>query len=147
MEAVVLASAWYPVSFLLALMKAAKKEFGAEMPDIVTQIGRASADYAHTTVYKLVFKVGSPSGSSSAGLYHLPASTTRVRWWSPRKAHVRERRNAGFRRARSRVLRTHRRLDRPHLRTLRRQECSTPPTSRVFARATRSAGLRGQGLS
>jgi len=60
MEAVVLASAWYPVSFLLALMKAAKKEFGDQMPEVVTNIGRASADYAHTTVYKLVFKVGSP---------------------------------------------------------------------------------------
>lgn len=60
MEDVVLASAWYPVSFLLALMRAAKQEFGAGMPDIITRIGRASADYAHTTVYKLVFKVGSP---------------------------------------------------------------------------------------
>jgi len=60
MEAVVLSSAWYPVSFLLAVMRAAKQEFGAGMPDIITKIGRASADYAHTTVYKLVFKVGSP---------------------------------------------------------------------------------------
>lgn len=60
MDDVVLASAWYPVSFLLALMRGAKQEFGAGMPDIITQMGRSSADYAHTTVYKLVFKVGSP---------------------------------------------------------------------------------------
>ncbi len=60
MDDTILSSAWYPVSFLLALMRAANKEFGAQMPDIITQIGRASADYAHTTVYKLVFKVGSP---------------------------------------------------------------------------------------
>ena len=60
MDNVVLSSAWYPVSFLLAVMRAAKQEFGAGMPDIVTQMGRSSADYAHTSVYKLVFKVGSP---------------------------------------------------------------------------------------
>lgn len=60
LDDVVLSSAWYPVSFLLAVMRAAKQEFGAGMPDIITRIGRASADYAHTTVYKLVFKIGSP---------------------------------------------------------------------------------------
>lgn len=60
LESPILASAWYPVSFLLGIMKGAKREFGARMPDVVTQMGRASADYAHTTVYKLVFKVGSP---------------------------------------------------------------------------------------
>jgi len=60
MDSVILSSAWYPFSFLLTLMKVAKKEFGAQMPDVITQIGRSSADYAHTTVYKLVFKVGSP---------------------------------------------------------------------------------------
>lgn len=58
-DGVILASAWYPVSFLLAVMQAAKAEFSTKMPDLVTQMGRASADYAHTTVYKLVFKVGS----------------------------------------------------------------------------------------
>ena len=60
MDSTILASAWYPVSFLLAVMKGAKAEFGTQMPDVITQMGRASADYAHTTVYKLVFKVGSP---------------------------------------------------------------------------------------
>ena len=60
MGTTILASAWYPVAFLLAVMKAAKEEFGSQMPDVITQMGRASADYAHTTVYKLVFKVGSP---------------------------------------------------------------------------------------
>jgi len=60
MDDVVLSSAWYPVSFLLAVMRATRQEFGAGMPDIVAQMGRASADYAHTTVYKFVFKVGSP---------------------------------------------------------------------------------------
>jgi hypothetical protein len=60
LESPILASAWYPVSFLLAVMKGAKAEFGGKMPDLITQMGRASADYAHTTVYKLVFKVGSP---------------------------------------------------------------------------------------
>jgi hypothetical protein len=60
LESTILASAWYPVSFLLAVMKGAKVEFGTQMPDVINQMGRASADYAHTTVYKLVFKVGSP---------------------------------------------------------------------------------------
>lgn len=59
MESVILASAWYPVSFLLAVMQAAKAEFSANMPDLITRMGRASADYSHTTVYKLVFKIGS----------------------------------------------------------------------------------------
>ena len=60
METPVLPSAWYPVSLLLAIMRAAKAEFGATMPDIYTRMGRSSADYSLSTVYSLVFKVSSP---------------------------------------------------------------------------------------
>jgi hypothetical protein len=58
-QAPMLPSAWYPLSLLVAVMRAAKAEFGGTMPDIYREIGRASADYSLTTVYSLVFKVGS----------------------------------------------------------------------------------------
>lgn len=55
----VLPSAWYPQSLLLGLMRGAKAEFGAQMPDLYRRIGRASADYSLSTVYSVVFKVTS----------------------------------------------------------------------------------------
>ena len=60
LEGSVLPSAWYPVSFLLDLMRATKAEFGASMPDLYARMGRSSADYSLTTVYSMVFKVSSP---------------------------------------------------------------------------------------
>ena len=56
----VLVSSWYPFSLLVAVMRGAKKEFGAGAPDIYRDIGGASADYSLSTVYKIFFKVGSP---------------------------------------------------------------------------------------
>ena len=56
----VLASSWYPFSTLVSIMRAAKKAYGAGAPDIYRDIGRASADYSLSTVYKIFFKVGSP---------------------------------------------------------------------------------------
>lgn len=56
----VLVSSWYPFALLVAIMRAAKKEFGTRAPDIYREIGRASADYSLSTVYKIFFKVGSP---------------------------------------------------------------------------------------
>lgn len=56
----VLVSSWYPFSLLVAIMRAAKKEYGGQAPDLYRDIGRASADYSLSTVYKIFFKVGSP---------------------------------------------------------------------------------------
>lgn len=58
-EAPMLPSAWYSLALLVSVMRAAKDEFGDTMPNLYREIGRASADYSLTTVYSLVFKVGS----------------------------------------------------------------------------------------
>jgi Protein of unknown function (DUF2378) len=55
-----LVSAWYPVSLLLHLMRAAEARFGAQLTQFYRHMGRASADYGLTTVYRIFFKVGSP---------------------------------------------------------------------------------------
>ena len=55
-----LVSAWYPVPLLLKLMRAAEARFGSQMAHICRHMGRASADYGLSTVYKIFFKVGSP---------------------------------------------------------------------------------------
>jgi predicted hydrocarbon binding protein len=60
METPILSSAWYPLSLLLSIMRAAKAEFGASMPDLYNQMGRSSADYSLSKVYSLVFKLSSP---------------------------------------------------------------------------------------
>jgi hypothetical protein len=70
-----LVSAWYPVSLLLRLMRAAEARFGSRERYIYRQMGRASADYAITTIYKIFFKVGSPQfviarGSSVFSRYY-----------------------------------------------------------------------------
>jgi hypothetical protein len=70
-----LTSAWYPVSLLLRIMRTAESLFGSEERYIYRQMGRASADYAITTIYKIFFKVGSPQfviarGSSVFSRYY-----------------------------------------------------------------------------
>ena len=55
----ILPSAWLPISFMLAVMRAARSEFGNMMPDLYVRMGRASADYSLSTVYSMIFKVSS----------------------------------------------------------------------------------------
>ena len=59
-EAGLLVSAWYPFSLLINLSRAAEKHFGGQVPRIQHEMGRASADYGLTTVYKFFFRIGSP---------------------------------------------------------------------------------------
>jgi uncharacterized protein DUF2378 len=60
LEGGVLASSWYPMPVFLRFMEEAEKQLGAQEPDLVRQMGRASADYGVKTVYKIFFKIGSP---------------------------------------------------------------------------------------
>lgn len=55
-----LVSAWYPLPLLLRLMRQAEARFGSRLPGLYREMGRASADYGLTTVYKIFFKIGSP---------------------------------------------------------------------------------------
>lgn len=55
-----LASSWCPMDAFLRFMQEAKRQLAAREPDVVRNMGRASADYGVTGVYKIFFKVGSP---------------------------------------------------------------------------------------
>ncbi len=55
-----LASTWYPMSLLLHLMQESQARFGARPSSLLKEMGRASADYSLTTVYRIFFKMGSP---------------------------------------------------------------------------------------
>jgi len=56
----VLVSMWYPMGAFLHLMQEAERQLRERDPEVVRKLGRASADYSLTTVYKIFFKVGSP---------------------------------------------------------------------------------------
>ncbi len=56
----ILASSWYPLAGLLVYMKEAERQLGAQEPELVFQMGKASCDHGVTGVYKVFFKVGSP---------------------------------------------------------------------------------------
>ena len=56
----VLASSWYRTDALLRFMQEAERQLGAQEPDVVRRMGRASCDYGLSGVYKIFFKVGSP---------------------------------------------------------------------------------------
>ena len=60
LEGSVLAASWYPMPTFLHFMQEAEKKLGAQEPDLIRRMGRASAEYGVTTVYKIFFKVGSP---------------------------------------------------------------------------------------
>lgn len=68
-EGGVLASSWYPFPLLLRLMRLTREHSGDRVPDLYREMGRASADYAVTTVYKIFFKVGSPQFIIQAGAF------------------------------------------------------------------------------
>jgi hypothetical protein len=55
-----LVSTWYPFSLLIALGRSAARRYGGGLTHFHRELGRASADYAMTTVYKIFFKLGSP---------------------------------------------------------------------------------------
>jgi hypothetical protein len=55
-----LASTWYPMSLLLHLMQESRGRLGARSLTLLRDMGRASAEYGVTTVYRIFFKVGSP---------------------------------------------------------------------------------------
>jgi hypothetical protein len=56
----VLATSRYPFALFLKVIRVAKQLFGGQEPRLHDKMGRASADYGLTTVYKIFFKVGSP---------------------------------------------------------------------------------------
>ncbi len=78
----VLASVWYPFPLLIDLMRATRAEFGREVPDVVRAMGRASADYALTGIYKIFLRFGSPqfiiSKASSVMKTYLSTGETRT---------------------------------------------------------------------
>jgi hypothetical protein len=80
-EAGLLASTWYPFSLLLNLSRAIEKHFGRDVPRIQHEMGRASADYALTIVYKLFFRIASPQFilSRAASLFRNYYTTGELR--------------------------------------------------------------------
>jgi hypothetical protein len=56
----VLVSQWYRFGALAQMMREARGLYGGGGNAIYKEMGRASADYALTTIYKIFFKVGSP---------------------------------------------------------------------------------------
>ena len=55
-----LVSSWYPFALLVGLGRSAARRYGGGLTQFHRELGRASADYAMTTVYKIFFKLGSP---------------------------------------------------------------------------------------
>ena len=56
----ILVSAWYPFTLFIRILQAAEARWGAQIPRLQHEMGRASAEYGLTTLYKIFFKVGSP---------------------------------------------------------------------------------------
>jgi uncharacterized protein (TIGR02265 family) len=56
----ILPSSWYPMDAFLRFMQEAERQLGAQEPDVVRKMGRASCDYGVKGAYKIFFKVGSP---------------------------------------------------------------------------------------
>lgn len=59
-ETGILASAWYPFSLFVKVLRAAESQLGSRVPRLQHEMGRASADFGLNTFYKVFFKVGSP---------------------------------------------------------------------------------------
>ena len=59
-DAGILASSWYPFQVMLRVMQAAGRDDGGRTPHLYREMGRASADYSLTTIYRIFFKIGSP---------------------------------------------------------------------------------------
>lgn len=77
----VLVSQWYRFGAMAEIMRETRRLHGAKTPDLYRDMGRASADYALTTIYKIFFKVGSPQfiitrAASVYGNYYSAGSAT-----------------------------------------------------------------------
>jgi hypothetical protein len=59
-DAGVLVSAWYPFSLLIRLMRQVGRFDAGRTPHLYRLMGRASAEYSLTTIYRIFFKIGSP---------------------------------------------------------------------------------------
>jgi len=59
-EAGVLVSSWYPFRLMLSVMRETHAVYGASLPHLYREMGRASADYSLTTIYKIFVRIGSP---------------------------------------------------------------------------------------
>jgi len=59
-DAGILVSAWYPFDLLLRVMRATGRMDAGKTPFLYREMGRASADYSLTTIYRIFFKIGSP---------------------------------------------------------------------------------------
>lgn len=60
LEAGVRGQSWYPLDLMLDLMRTAHAVHGGDAAQLYRDMGRASADEALTTIYRIFFKVGSP---------------------------------------------------------------------------------------
>lgn len=60
LEPGVLAASWYPMGLFLRFMYEAERQFVVQEPDLIRRMGRASAEYSVTTIYKIFLKVGTP---------------------------------------------------------------------------------------
>ncbi len=56
----ILVSAWYPLEALADYMREAERQLGAQEPELLFDMGKASCDHGVTGVYKVFFKVGTP---------------------------------------------------------------------------------------
>ena len=59
-DAGILVSAWYPFELLLRLMRETGRYDAGKTAHLYRLMGRASADYSLTTIYRIFFKIGSP---------------------------------------------------------------------------------------
>jgi len=60
LETGVIVSAWYPFALLIRLMREVGRYDQGRTPHLYRLMGRASADYSLTTIYRIFFKIGSP---------------------------------------------------------------------------------------
>src|SRR5438046_2020446 len=60
LEKGIIVSAWYPFGLMLRLMRETEACFGAQTTQVFRQMGRASADYSLTTIYRIFVRLGSP---------------------------------------------------------------------------------------
>src|SRR5687767_10012507 len=59
-ETGLLVSAWYPFSLLIRLMRESGRYDAGRTLHLYRHMGRASAEYSLTTIYRIFFKIGSP---------------------------------------------------------------------------------------
>ena len=57
----ILASSWYPIEVLSRLARAMEKETPGDPEDLFTRLGKQSCEDGLNTIYKIFFKVGTPS--------------------------------------------------------------------------------------